>query len=263
MWTERESVLVASMSRGVVYEVEADGGVRAIGETGGSPNGLALGPDGEIWVAQNGGGHLRTSSTRPVTPSIQRIADGVVDDVITNGLTSPNDCTFGPDGRLWFTDPRGDPFGAEPTAGRVCALDTVTLAVETMADGPLFPNGLAFSADGRDFYLAETTARRVLHAEWSADGLAAFDVFAEVPSGEPDGMALDDDGNLLVASASGNEVHVFDQSGRAVDRLKPANGARVVVTNLCLGGSDRATLFVTVLKGGRLMACRWIGPGIR
>ena len=256
VWTSGGSLVVTSLSRGLLYQI-GDDGPQLLAETGGGPNGLAEGPDGSIWVAQNGGYPFPSRSPRKVTPSIQRVRNGVVEDLMTSGLDAPNDCVFAPDGRLWFTDPRGDFAAGGPTPGRVCALDTITLRMEVLADGPLYPNGLAFGSDPDDFYLAESSTRRVLTAHRTSDGIGEFAVFAELPGGAPDGMAFDRQGNLLVAGGPANAVFVFDPGGALIDTIDVGHGDPVMVTNLCFGGDDGDTLFITVFKGGRVLACHW------
>jgi gluconolactonase len=261
VWTRRGSLVVTSLSRGLLYEI-GDGEPQLLAETGGGPNGLAEGPDGSIWVAQNGGKPMASRSPRQVTPSIQRLRNGVVEDLITVGLDAPNDCVFAPDGRLWFTDPRGglgsDGDGDGPVPGRVCALDTAALRVEVLADGPLYPNGLAFGPDPDDFYLAESSTGRVLHARRTSDGIGEFAVFAQLPEGAPDGLAFDRRGNLLVAGGRANAIFVFDPGGVLIDTIEISPAEAVMVTNLCFGGDDGETLFITVFKGGRVLACQWL-----
>ncbi len=255
VWTSRGTLAVKSMSRGLVYEIDQAGVVQVLAETGGGPNGLAEGPDGTLWVAQNGGGHLATSSGRPVTPSIQRLCGGHAEDVITEGLESPNDCVFAPDGRRCFTDPRGNPFEGEQVAGRVCSLDVDSLDLRAVVDGPLYPNRLAFEPDGVDFYLAETATRRVLHAHYANGAIGPLSIFAQLPDGEPDGLTTDADGNVYVANAGGNSVYVFDRNGTLLRHHDVGNGQRVVATNLCFGGPVREMLYLTVLKSGSVLAC--------
>ena len=83
-------VLVTSMSRGLLYRCPLDGGPPQVAaETGGGPNGLALGPDGAVYVAQNGNATMQSRSQRPVSPGIQRLRDGTVEDLVTTGCLAP------------------------------------------------------------------------------------------------------------------------------------------------------------------------------
>ena len=253
-WTPRGTLVVSSMSRGLVYEIEPDGSARELAETGGGPNGLAVGGDGSIWVAQNGGGHLPTRSRRPVRPGIQRISQGRVEDVLTGGVDSPCDLTFGPDGRLWFSDLRGRPVDGVVEPGRVQALEPESMEIEVVAEGILIPNGVAFSPDGGSFYVAETATGRVLRADHRRGGLGRLEAFATLPRGEPDGLATDALGNLYVAAAGdGNAVFFYGPDGDLAGEIPVGAGERTVVTNVCFGGPGLKSLFVTVLRGGRVL----------
>ena len=111
VWRDGELVFT-EITGGILSGWTAGGGVKPVATTGGGPNGTARGPNATLYVTQNGG---MTREAR-VTAGIQRVdADGHVEMAFTAvaGLTldGPNDLTFGPDGRLWFTDPRG---GADP-----------------------------------------------------------------------------------------------------------------------------------------------------
>lgn len=262
IWTLNNTIAVCSMSRGLIYEIEPGRAARPIGEAGGSPNGLAQAPDGTMWVAQNGGIHVETRSLRPVTASLQQVRDGVVEDMITEGLDAPNDCVFGPDRRLWFTDPRGSASPEQAVPGRLLALDINTLELEVLTDGPLYPNGLAFGPDPDDFYLAESGTGRILHARRTALGLGPFTPWAQLPDGAPDGLAVDCAGNVYAAGVEADAVFVFDPGGCLRERIDVrCDDQRTMATNVCFGGPDGSTLFVTVLRGGRVLAVEREVPG--
>ncbi|HEY6762951.1 MAG TPA: SMP-30/gluconolactonase/LRE family protein, partial [Baekduia sp.] len=113
LWTADGRLLVVSVSRGLIYAVPPEGGEGVVAaEPGGNPTGLCEDAAGTVWIAQ-GGGHAPTRSLRPTVPSLQAWGDGRVDDVAVDGLHAPNDCVVGPDGRVWFTDPRGSALDAE------------------------------------------------------------------------------------------------------------------------------------------------------
>src|SRR5207245_2024339 len=110
----------------------ADGATTVIGRTGGGANGATLGEDGALWVANNGGISLGSGgywfAPDPIDGRIQRVEmNGVVTDVAADlpgdAPHRPNDLCFGPDGALYFTDPRNweDLGHLEP--GRVCRMD--------------------------------------------------------------------------------------------------------------------------------------------
>lgn len=231
---------------GTLYVTEIEGGVISrwtgdgmalVATTGGGPNGAARGPDGALYVTQNGGMD-RASRT---TAGIQRVdlSTGEVEMVSTSvgglALEGPNDCAFGPDGRLWFTDPRG---AADPAhndlPGRLFALDVVSGEGDLILDvGPVFPNGIAFLADGTLVW-TESFSRRV-----SALVDGAAEVVIELPQQHfPDGLCIGLDERMYVASTVAHCVSIVD-SGAIVDRLPCGDG---MVTNCCFGGTD---LYVT------------------
>ncbi len=220
------------------------GGVERIATTGGGPNGAALGADGFLYVTQNGG---MTSATRTAAPAIQRVSlDGEVTTVVTSvgglELDAPNDLAFGPDGRLWFTDPRGDPDPARNgLPGRLYVVDLSTGVGELVREvGPVFPNGIAFTAEGQLLW-TESHTRRVMG---QSDGEP--EVVVELPERHfPDGMCLGRDGTIYVASTYGHCVSVV-VDGVVVDRLVCGDG---MPTNCCFGGTD---LYVTESRRGTL-----------
>ena len=158
------SVVFTSINRGLLYRVPLQGGaVTQVAETGGGPNGLAINRDGVLWVAQNGGYVVPSRSKLEAVPSIQRVTpDGRVSVAMGTGLLAPNDCAFGPDGRLWFTDPHGSTIGAERRPGALWALDTKSGEAEKILDGLAHPNGLVFGPAGDELFVGETHRGRII-----------------------------------------------------------------------------------------------------
>ena len=158
------TLLFTEITGGAVSRWTPGGGVEPYATTGGGPNGAALAADGSLYVTQNGG--MRDGPRG--TPGIQRIApDGDVTTVVTEvagmRLEGPNDLAVGDDGRLWFTDPRGsDDPAVNDRPGRIFAVDPANgdgdLIIEV---GPVFPNGIAFLADGTLVW-TESFSRRVM-----------------------------------------------------------------------------------------------------
>jgi gluconolactonase len=252
VWTRDGRLVVTSMTRGLLYDVAPDGsGVRVLAEVGGGPNGLTQDGGGTFWVAQNGGVIVASRSPRPVQPGLQRVdGDGTVVDVLTEGFAAPNDLVFGPDGRLWFTEPRAP--ADEPAPGRVWAYEPGSGEAELMASDIPYPNGLVFSPDGGHLLLADTDSRCILRFRWSSGSLAGPEVFARLERGAPDGVALDAEGNLFVAATDADAVLAYRPDG---SRLRVIDlGGPSMATNVCFGGAGMATLFVTAAKGGRVLA---------
>lgn len=242
VWRDEE-LLFTEITGGVVSRWSSMRGVSTVATTGGGPNGAAIGPNGWLYVTQNGG----MGEGERATPGIQRIdADGnvdlVVDTVAGTRLEGPNDLAFGPDGRLWFTDPRGEPDPARnDRPGRLFAVDLGTGDGELVAElGPVFPNGIAFLADGTLVW-TESFSRRVMALVGGQP-----EVVIELPERHPpDGLCVDTDGRLYVAATYSHAVCVIEE-GEIVDRLPCGDG---MPTNCCFGGGD---LYVTESRRGTL-----------
>lgn len=233
-----------------------DGGIESVAETGGGPNGAAPAADGSLYVTQNGG----MADGPRTTPGIQRVTtDGTVETVATEvaglRLDGPNDLAFGDDGRLWFTDPRGDSDPAKNSLpGRIFALDPATGEGELIIElGPVFPNGIAFLEDGTLVW-TESFSRRVLCLR---DGKP--EVIIELPDRHyPDGMCVGADGRLYVASTYAHCVSVIED-GTIVERDPCGDG---MPTNCCFGGPDGTDLFITESRHGTLWRYRLGVPGL-
>ena len=113
---------MAAISTGLVHVLDPAGRLLESHAVGGGPNGLAWGADGALYVAQNGGVF---GASGPARPGVQRIRDGQVAYAVDFPFEAPNDLAFGPDGRLWVTDPRTDRALHEPIEGRVVACNLV------------------------------------------------------------------------------------------------------------------------------------------
>jgi gluconolactonase len=231
-------VAVASMSHGCVYLIDDAGKTEAI-PTGGGPNGLALGPDGEIYVAQNGGAWAAPSST---SPGVQVIRSRDVD-YLAGGLGAPNDCVIGPDGRLWVTDAVVDFPWNEPgraARGHVYALDISTGATELMLeDGPLFVNGLSFDDSGSRLFLSGTLVGEVAGYQLGAAGLTGEGIVHKFASGHPDGIARVD-GVYWIAMTSGDRLDALVPEQGVVAQLSLPRGS--LPTGVCLAPDGRSLL---------------------
>jgi gluconolactonase len=244
--------------RGAVLRVGDDGVVGTAVLTGGGANGLAVAGDGTLYVANDGG---REHALPSAIQRVVELADGtlgvetVADAVDGRPFRHCNDLCFGPDGRLWFTD-SGEPYrdskelveAGEPPVhpGLVCRLDPATGEVEVVDASLYMPNGLAFSPDDEVLYVTDTVAHRVVVFPHHGGklGPAERDIAID---GNPDGMCLDVDGRLYVATAIGNEVHVLSPEGELLRRIGWADGA--IPLNCCFGGPDGTTLYVTDAGG--------------
>lgn len=194
--------------------------VRVLADTGGGPNACCVGSDGMLYVAQNRGliGTWRAERVQP--GCIQRVGlDGTVEILVTeiDGLTlrQPNDLAFGPDGRLYFTDPGFFDLETRPDPGRVFVLGADGKGELVAELENTYPNGIAVEPDG-SLVWAESYPRRLVRRGplGATEELAQFGRADSVP----DGIAIGGDGTLYVASlfAGGLEVVGPDGADRGV-----------------------------------------------
>jgi len=197
-------------------------------------NGLTFGPDGFLYACEYG------------IPGILRITPDGSTEYIARGhdgkpLVRPNDLMFDAVGNLYFTDSWA--YKRENPEGAVYRIDASTRTLTRAAGGLAFPNGLAFTPDGKHLIVAESAWNRLLRYRVADDGsLTDREVFAEMPGGDPDGMNFDTEGNLWVAHFGGGVVVVFDQDGRRLRELK-APGKKP--SNVEFAGVGLRTLYLT------------------
>ena len=195
-------------------------GAGTYAHTGGGPNACMLGSDGCLYVTQCPTvGAWVAPERRP--PSIQRVApDGAVEVLVTEAdgmtLSAPNDLTFGPDGRLYFTDSGDwDPVNL-PDPGYICVVehDGACHILEELE--PVYPNGIVAEPDGAIVWV-ESYTRRVVRRR--PDG--AVDVVCELPEGHtPDGFKIDIDGNFWITTFGSGGVDVVASGGTPIDFLE-------------------------------------------
>ncbi len=253
VWLDPERVAFTEI-RGQCVSLYDHGTVSRVAWTGGGANGATLGPDGALYVANNGGlslGHDgRWLAPDPIPGRIQRVTlAGEVRDVAVAlpGVppNRPNDLCFGPDGLLYYTDPHNWEDLANLGVGRV-ARTTLDGRVELVAEVPAFPNGIAFGPDDR-LYVAQSVLQRILVMEPTPGTTSA--VYCTLPRGYPDGFCFDAAGRLYAAGSLGDVLVVFAPDG-TVDEVVEL-GAGSEPTNCCLGDD---VLYVTLAGSGQLVA---------
>jgi gluconolactonase len=272
------SVILVEMRRQTLSRVMPNGEVEVIAELGGGPNGAAMGPDGLIYVTNNGGPEWITDgqgNTLPMSPpagsrggSIQVVeprtgrAWTLYDRCDTRPIGSPNDLVFDDHGGFWFTDfgtyrpgstEHGGVYYARADGSRI---ERATFPLE-------HPNGIGLSPDGKRLYVAETPTGRCVAHDLEAPGVLAAgdggDVLAVLGGQFLDSLAVDSAGHVCVATlVTGAVSDIWPDGGRVDQYLLPDP----IVTNLCFGGPELSTAFATLSMHGRLVAFDWPRPGL-
>jgi gluconolactonase len=277
------SVILVEIEGGVLTRVAPDGKTSLVAECGGGPNGAAIGPDGAIWVTNNGGAFVwlkQNGLTIPgPTPAehtggyIQRveIATGKVENVYEacdgKRLVGPNDIVFDRQGDFWFTDhgcgtPEGRKFGALLHA----SVDGATIT--RARDHLISPNGVGLSPDEKTVYVADTQLGRLWAFDVAAPGelapgpgFAPGRVICNLPGYQLlDSLAVEAGGKVCVATIINGGITAFDADTGAAEHFAFPD---LVTTNICFGGADMRDAWVTCSSTGKLFKCRWPRPGLK
>jgi gluconolactonase len=273
------SVLLVEIARGTLSRVTTEGKVEVVAETGGGPNGAALGPDGAVYVCNNGGFIWHESSTGLLFPGnqpddytggrIERvdIESGEVTVLYTECdgrlLRGPNDIVFDQQGGFWFTDHGKTRERERDRTGVFYARADGSLIQEAIFPMEA-PNGIGLSPDEKTLYVAETPTGRLwaypIASPGELDRSVRPTMMAQLPDYHLfDSLAVDADGNICVATliTGGITVHTPDgSSARLIDMPD------VLTTNICFGGNDLRTAFITLSTTGRLVSCEWETAGL-
>ena len=170
----------------------------------------------------------------------------------------PNDLAFDPKGNLYFTDPNA--YRANNPDGIVYRVSAKTREVLPVATDLAFPNGIAFSANGKQLYVCESALHRITCFQVEEDGyLIQPKVFAELPGGDPDGINFDREGNLYVAHFGGGAIYVLSPDG-SVKRKITAPGQKP--TNVEFAGPDLKTLYITECETNAVYRLQVSIPGL-
>jgi gluconolactonase len=276
------TVLVVEMKHGRITRVHPDGRKETAAEPGGSPNGLAIGPDGALYVCNSGGwdyyeiGDFTIPRTElPAHHSggrIERVDLGSGDVKVLynecdgNPLIGPNDLVFDAQGGMWFTDHGRREGRVSHTGGIYYALPDGSLIREVVFPAES-PNGIGLSPDGTRLYVAETHTGRL--NVYNVTGIGELEGTAAGPTasmicGLPgmqlfDSLAVDSDGNVVVGTLVTGALTVISPAGEVLDQVMLGDP---MVTNVCFGGADLRTAYATLSATGRLVSFEWPRPGL-
>jgi gluconolactonase len=277
------SVIVVEIEAGRVTRCWGEGKTETVAEPGGGPNGLALGPDGMLYLCNNGGFGWAENQGLLVphgTPgdwkggSIQRIDpdSGKLETLYTHAggvqLRGPNDIVFDDAGGFWFTD-HGKTFERSRDVVGVFYAQANGTHIEEAVFPLENPNGIGLSPDGRRLYVAETFTAKLWAFDLNGPGRIST-AGSLTPSGGHfvygaggyswfDSLGVEADGNVCVATLGIGGISVISPAGELLEFVPTGDP---FTTNICWGGAERRTAYITLSGTGRLVATQWPRPGL-
>lgn len=277
------SVLVVEIARRTLTRVAADGTLSIVAELGGGPNGAALGPDGKVYVVNNGnaftfperwqeegklglpeqyeGGFIQRVD--PVTGAVETLydqCDGLP-------LNAPNDIVFDADGNFWFTC-FGYTDGETRRLGGIYHARADGSGITRWRSEQISPNGIGLSPDGGMLYWVDSMMQRCWAARVTGPGVlepAAGHMAGRVVVNLPgmqwfDSLALEEGGRICAATLFNGGIMVIDPATGVYEHVPVPDP---ITTNICFGGPDMRTAWITGSATGTLFRCRWPRPGLR
>jgi gluconolactonase len=279
------SVLLVEIRGQRLTRVWPDGRKEVVAKIEGGPNGAAIGPDGKCYVCNNGGfswiptrGMLMPGAPAAheyIGGSIQRVdlSTGKVETVFTtcgeHPLKGPNDLVFDRHGGLWFSD-LGKRRARDMDVGGVYYAKRDGSLIVEVAYPLITPNGIGLSPDGKTLYVAETEAARLWAFDIVEPGIVRKDPWPSPHGGRSvagmggyqrfDSLAVQADGRIAVATLINGGITVISPDGRHVEHTPMPDP---MTTNICFGGPDMKTAFITLSWTGKLVAVDWPTPGLK
>ena len=274
------SLIIVEIAAGCISRITPDGRKHIVSKPGGGPNGAAFGPDGHLYICNSGGfaWERRNGLLYPVRQAddysggrIERVnidtgkVEVIYDSSDGRPLKGPNDLVFDANGGFYFTDHGKRRLREVDCGGLFYARADGSLIREVVY--PLnTPNGVGLSPEGTEVYVAETDTGHL----WAFDIVEPGVVQHVEPLGGRylngplgftcyDSLAVEANGNICVASLVYGGITVVAPDGRFVEFVSLPDP---LCTNLCFGGPDLRTAYVTLSGTGRLVSLSWPRQGL-
>lgn len=278
-------VLVVEIAAGRLTRISPDGRKRVVAAPGGGPNGAAIGPDGKCYLCNNGGlkfverNGRRFPVGQPADYSggrIERVdletgaVEVVYKDCGGHPLKGPNDLVFDRTGGFWFTD-HGKQRRRDRDVTGVYYARPDGSEIREMVFPSEGPNGIGLSPAEDEVYVAETMTGRVWAYALDGPGVLAAPktpmrgdqgrLVAGLPGHQLfDSLAIDGAGNICVATIHNGGVTSISPDGERIEHFATPDP---ITTNICFGGEDLQTAYITMSSMGLLARTRWPRPGLR
>jgi gluconolactonase len=276
------SIVLVEIRRGTLTRVTPEGQRETIAELGGGPNGAAIGPDGAVYVCNNGGSfrwvdredvHLPGDKDAPYAGgSIQRVdlksgeVSTLYDGCDGKLLNGPNDIVFDETGGFWFTC-HGVSDGESRRLGGIYYARADGSKITRWRRGQYSPNGIGLSPDGKTVYWSDTWLQKLWAMDLKApgepepgDGHTPARAVVTLPGLQWfDSLAVEASGKVCVATLMNGGITTIDPSGGFEHTPFPDP----ITTNICFGGADMRDAWVTCSSTGKLFKCRWPRPGLK
>ena len=277
------SVIVVEIGGKRLTRVRPDGAKEIVAELGGGPNGAAVGPDGAIYVVNNGGAfkfpERWEDEGRMLIPDsydggcVQRVdlntgeVRVLYDRCDGRPLNGPNDIVFDSTGGFWFTC-FGYSDGETRRLGGLYYARADGSLIRRVRGEQISPNGVGLSPDQKTVYWSDSMLQRLWALPLDGPGQAAPEaghlsgrVVVNLPGHQWfDSLAVQADGRVCVATLFNGGITTVDP---ATGEAEHAGFPDPITTNICFGGADMRDAWVTGSSTGRLYKCRWPQPGLK
>lgn len=285
------SIAICEIKGKRITRVDSDGNKETIAETGGGPNGAQLGPDGKLYVCNNGGafefldmGGLTITHQPPASHEggrIERIdlesgeVEVLYSEVGGHPLIAPNDLVFDGHGGFWFTD-YGIEYERHSDRTFICYAKADGSEIREVMGPVDSPNGIGLSPDGTRLYVAETLTAAIWSWTVSGPGEIGEGLPLLPHGGAPvarvsgfaalDSLAIDAEGNICVGTLLKGGITVIKPgdepaTGEEIDFIEAGD---LWPTNIAFGGDDLRTAYISGSTTGKLIVIEdWPRPGLK